>query len=145
MFDMLELQEMLVKGGYLDPHEALIGQHDSVERRMQRASQVFYEMALSYSTELLSPQYNSFYEAAVESPSSTLGKTYTTSQGQTTQSNSNEDHNSMSIGPLSDILVGLAEQSLSFRRDAKDKDYPNKFYEELLMPEERRLGNVGAS
>jgi hypothetical protein len=51
----------------------------------------------------------------------------------------------MSIGPLSDILVGLAEQSLSFRRDAKDKDYPNKFYEELLMPEERRLGNVGAS
>jgi len=50
----------------------------------------------------------------------------------------------MSLGNLSDILVGLAEQSLSFRRDAKDKDYPNKFYEDLLMPEERRAENPGA-
>lgn len=27
----------------------------------------------------------------------------------------------------------------------RDKDYPNKFYEELLMPEEQRIGNVGVS
>ena len=63
-FDMLELQEMLVKGGYLDPHEALVGQHDSLERRMERASTVFYELALNFNPELLSPQYNAFYEAS---------------------------------------------------------------------------------
>jgi hypothetical protein len=39
----------------------------------------------------------------------------------------------------------LAQQSLSFRRDAKDLDYPNKFYEQLLMPEEQRLNNPAAS
>ena len=50
----------------------------------------------------------------------------------------------MSLGHLSDILVGLGEQSLSFRRDSKDKDYPNKYYENLLMPEERRMENPGA-
>ena len=63
-FDMLELQEMLVKGGYLDPHEALVGQHDSLERKMERASTVFYELALNFNPELLSPQYNAFYDAA---------------------------------------------------------------------------------
>jgi len=29
MYDMLELQELLVKGGYLDPIEAILGQKDS--------------------------------------------------------------------------------------------------------------------
>ena len=29
MYDMLELQELLVKGGYLDPTEAILGQKDS--------------------------------------------------------------------------------------------------------------------
>jgi hypothetical protein len=100
MFDMLELQEMLVKGGYLDPHEALVGQHDSIERRMERASSVFYEMALSFNPELLSPQYNAFYDAAT-------GKSQKR-EDQTTVSN-NENHNAISLGHLSDILVGLAE------------------------------------
>lgn len=134
MFDMLELQEMLVKGGYLDPHEALVGQHDSVERRMERASSVFYEMALSFNPELLSPQYNAFYDAATSKPA----------DDQTTVTTI-ENHNDMSLGNVSDILVGLAEQSLSFRRDAKDKDYPNKQYEDLLMPEERRQDNKTTS
>ena len=31
------------------------------------------------------------------------------------------------------------------RRDVNDKDYPSKFYENLLMPEERRLNNDRAS
>lgn len=99
---------------------------------MERASSVFYEMALSFNPELLSPQYNAFYDAAISKPS----------DDQTTIS-AIENHNAMSLGHLSDILVGLAEQSLSFRRDAKDKDYPNKHYEELLMPEERRQENKG--
>jgi hypothetical protein len=29
-YDMLELQELLVKGGYLDPDEALLGAKESV-------------------------------------------------------------------------------------------------------------------
>jgi hypothetical protein len=30
---------------------------------------------------------------------------------------------------------------MSFRRDALDKDYPSKKYEELLMPQERFMSN----
>lgn len=41
---------------------------------------------------------------------------------------------------MSNVLIGLADQALSFRRDVKDKDYPNKHYEDLLMPEERTEG-----
>jgi hypothetical protein len=62
---MLELQELLVKGGYLDPEEALKGVAETLEERMERASSVFYDMVNSYTPELLSPEYNKFYEAAV--------------------------------------------------------------------------------
>jgi len=55
---------MLIKGGYLDPQEALFGQQDSLEKRMKRASSVFYDLALNFNPELLSPQYNVFYDAA---------------------------------------------------------------------------------
>lgn len=37
---------------------------------------------------------------------------------------------------ISDILTGLAEQAQSQRRCALDKDYPNEYYEKMLMPEE---------
>jgi hypothetical protein len=40
---MLELQEMLVKGGFLEPSEALSEIDGSIESRMQRASNIFYE------------------------------------------------------------------------------------------------------
>lgn len=47
----------------------------------------------------------------------------------------------MDLSSLSGTLVGLSQQCLSFRRDARDRDYPNKFYEDFLMPEERRPNN----
>jgi hypothetical protein len=31
VFDMLELQELLVKGGYMGPEEALLGAADNME------------------------------------------------------------------------------------------------------------------
>jgi hypothetical protein len=51
----------------------------------------------------------------------------------------------MNLKTLSNVLIGLADQALSFRRDVRDHDYPTKFYEDLLMPEERRIGNIGLS
>ena len=56
-----------------------------------------------------------------------------------------DEHNQLNLKSLSNVLIGLADQALSFRRDVRDHDYPNKFYEELLMPEERRVGNIGLS
>lgn len=44
LYDLLELQEMLVKGGYLNPDEAT--KHlaaESFDSRMNRASEVFYD------------------------------------------------------------------------------------------------------
>lgn len=61
---MLELQELLVKGGYMGPEEALLGAADNMEQRMDRASNVFYDLVLNQSPELLSPQYEEFYDAA---------------------------------------------------------------------------------
>lgn len=54
--EMLELEELLVKGGYIDPDEALIAKSDqSFETRMDRASKIFYEYVSAYSPEMMSP------------------------------------------------------------------------------------------
>ena len=47
----------------------------------------------------------------------------------------------INLKTLSQTLVGLSEQALSFRRDVQRKDYLNKFYEDLLMPLEKKLYN----
>lgn len=47
-----------------------------------------------------------------------------------------EKQNKMRLYFISDILTGLAEQAQSQRRCALDKDYPNEYYEKMLMPEE---------
>lgn len=124
-YDLLELQELLVKGGYLDPQEAADSalSNEPFDQRMQRASDVFYDYVINYAPELLSPQHNKFYEAAVSSKGSTLSKNYI-----------EENQNVISLKTLSQSLVGLAEQALSYRRDAVGKDYLNKFYEEYLHP-----------
>jgi hypothetical protein len=65
-YDLLELQELLVKAGYVDPNEAAAVSAlaaEPFEQRMQRASDVFYDYVVNYAPELMSPQYNDFYEA----------------------------------------------------------------------------------
>ena len=48
-YDLLELQELLVKSGYVDPTEALRATgEESVESRMERAANVFYDYVLNY-------------------------------------------------------------------------------------------------
>ena len=67
-YDLLELQEMLVKGGYLGHEEAL--QHlanEPFERRMERAANVFYDYVVNYTPEVISPQHEEFYNAAQDS------------------------------------------------------------------------------
>jgi hypothetical protein len=58
----LELQELLVNAGYMNPEEKssidkLLSQ-ESFSNKMDRAAQVFYDYVLNYSPELLSPQYD---------------------------------------------------------------------------------------
>jgi hypothetical protein len=55
---MLELQELLVRAGYIDPDEAKkFSSSQPYEIRMERASRIFYEYVQSNSPELMSPQY----------------------------------------------------------------------------------------
>lgn len=55
-YDLLELQEMLVKGGYLEPEEAnQTLAREPFEFKMERAAQVFYDYVLNYAPEILSP------------------------------------------------------------------------------------------
>jgi hypothetical protein len=55
-YDLLELQELLVKGGYIEPEEAVSAlANEPFDQRMQRAADVFYDYVLNYAPELLSP------------------------------------------------------------------------------------------
>ena len=68
-YDLLELEEMLVKGGYLEPEEAFghkVMSKEPVDQRMQRAADVFYDYVVNYAPELLSPQHSTFFDAAVK-------------------------------------------------------------------------------
>lgn len=47
---------MLVKGGYLEPEEAMVHlSKEPFEEKMERAAQVFYDYVLNYAPEMLSP------------------------------------------------------------------------------------------
>ena len=65
LYDMLELQELLVRAGYIDPEEAENFSHQQpYSVRMDRATKIFYEYCQNYAPELMSPQYDQFIEAA---------------------------------------------------------------------------------
>ena len=51
--------------------------------------------------------------------------------------NLDEEHDKISLSSLSQTLVGLQAQCLSFRREPNDKDYLHKFYEDLALEKER--------
>jgi len=59
---------MLIKAGYLQPEETFINNDVSIGALgMDAAVEVFYDLVLNYHPNALSPEYDSFYEAAVES------------------------------------------------------------------------------
>lgn len=61
-YEMLELQELLVRAGYIDPEEAeKFSSEQPYEVRMERAARIFYEYVQSYAPELISPQYEDFF------------------------------------------------------------------------------------
>ena len=78
---------------------------------MERASRIFYNYTQQYSPELLSKQYEQFDKAARE----VSGK-----KSADKISFSNEQ---MSLESLSKALIGLSDQSMSYRREAHDQDY----------------------
>ena len=136
-YDLLELEELLVKGGYIEPEEAsAVLANEPFDARMSRAADVFYDYVLNYSPELLSPQHTDFFDAAINTQQSK------SEQISTTTNNLEENQNVINLKSLSQSLVGLSEQALSYRRDIQGRDYLNKFYEDLLMPlEKREFGN----
>lgn len=97
---------------------------------MQRASEVFHDIVLQHSPDLLSPQIDEFYDAATANE-----KKKPTERGVKT---TEESHNDLNLGNITDILVGLHEMSLGQRRDTNDRDYPNKYYRDLVMPDEAK-------
>lgn len=131
-FDLLELEELLVKGGYIEPEETSALINEPFDQRMQRAADVFYDYVVNYAPELLSPQHQAFYETAVNiDPKLSPAKTETNYL--------EENQNVINLKSLSQALVGLSEQALSYRRDVLGKDYLNKFYEDYLMPLEKQI------
>lgn len=65
VYDMLELQELLVKAGYLGHDEQ--DKPATFKYRMERAADIFYDHTNTYNPDLMSPTYDQFYDAAVES------------------------------------------------------------------------------
>jgi hypothetical protein len=65
--DMMELQEMLIKAGYLQPDEVVVNEQVQVGALgMDAAVEVFYDLVLNYHPEVLSPQYDDFYDAVMD-------------------------------------------------------------------------------
>jgi len=119
----------------MEPEEAAssVIANEPFDQRMQRASDVFYDYVVNYAPELLSPQHNNFYEAAIKAQP---GK------GESSGTNYlEENQNVISLKTLSQTLIGLSEQALSYRRDVTRTDYLNKFYEQYLMPMEQKVLN----
>lgn len=97
-YDLLELQEMLIKAGYLHPEEQLVNEDVQVGALgMDSAVEVFYDLVLNYHPEVLSPQYDSFYDAATDTKPSS--KEVAASKG--------DRHASLNMHTLSSTLVGL--------------------------------------
>ena len=71
---------------------------------------------------MISPQYDQFYEAAKESVDSSKLKTEALKL--------DEQHDRISLSSLSQALIGLSQQALSYRREANEKDYLHKYYED---------------
>ena len=111
----------MVRAGYLNPEEATITTEMTYEYRMERAAEIFYDYVQNYSPELLSPQYGGFFEASNESK---------TNRGLNKEITINDQQDVISLESLSQILIGLSDQALSYRREANDNDYLNKFYED---------------
>ena len=127
--DLLELQEMLIKAGYLSPDEQKVGEDVSIGNLgMDAAVEVFYNMVMNYHPNALSPQYDQFYDASVEA-----------SKGPPPAATKGDKYAHMRIHTLSSTLVGLEKQALSYRRDIFDNDYPTEFYQKLMLPEEAWL------
>lgn len=82
---------------------------------------------VNYAPELISPQYDNFYEAAITSLNENSDKQ------KVPESLLSEDHNLLSLSTLSQALVGLQKQALIYRRDIVLKDYLHPFYEKFTM------------
>jgi hypothetical protein len=68
---------------------------------MDRAASVFYDYVINYAPEVISPQYEDFYQAALKSKEN---------QGEKQKDISdylNENHNQINLGSFSWILLGL--------------------------------------
>jgi len=131
---MLELQELLVRAGYLDPEEAeKFSSEQPYEARMERAARIFYDYVQNYAPELISPQHEDFFSAAQDSMNQRTEPKK--------QVSLEEMHDRISLGSLSQSLIGLSRQALSYRREAQDQDYLHKFYEERATPGEIKDGD----
>ncbi|CDW84758.1 UNKNOWN [Stylonychia lemnae] len=131
-YDILELQELLVRAGYLDPEEALKHfSQEPFENRMERAASVFYDYVINYAPEMLSPQHEAFYQAAQESIKNSNGEQKSNDHYLT------ELHDAMNLGTLSQAFAGLESLALSYRKDVNREDYLNEFYENYVLPEDK--------
>ena len=100
--ELLELQEKLVKAGYLEPEETQkISSSMPYDVRMERASRIFYEYVSDFAPELLSQQYEDFAKAAHDSVDAR--------QAPKQMINLNELHDKISLASLSQALTGLGE------------------------------------
>jgi len=120
----LELQEKLVDGGFLEPSENLLSEMPFSER-MEKATGFFYEYLQNYEPELISPQHQEFYEAALQQEKSP-----------SKQIDFSESQNNIRLEHVADILAGLSKSAFSYRVDAVDNDYLNDYFRKLRQEEE---------
>lgn len=101
-YDLLQLEELLVSGGYLTPEEAYKVQASLPHaERMKRAAHVFYDYIQQHAPELMAEQYDGFIQAAHDSRAVRTKPTERVS--------TEEEHDKISLSSLSNSIVGLAQ------------------------------------
>lgn len=124
----LELQELMVKGGYLNPEEANKNLAAvPFNERMEAASQIFYELSSDYAPESLSPQHEALYEAAVEANQAQFAE-----PAKHSPIDLSESSNKLNLRTLSRSVAGLCKMALSYRPDAWRSDHLHPYYEKRL-------------
>ena len=112
----------MLEGGYIYPNESpekAIRARSKGAFGMEVAREIFYNYVSAYRPSLLSPQYDAFSDASklVDDKDNLF---------ETAKNRVRGIHDELTIMTLSQTLLGVEQQALSYRRDAYDKDYPTQ-------------------
>jgi len=120
-YGLLELENLLVNAGLLDPRE--IYTEEAQDMRIKRAMNLFDDICIIFQPELFSPKHTKYIE--------TVEKQEGPKQRWTSEERSNE----MGVSGIGHCLNSLVDMAYSQYRDLKGKDYEDEVFRKAIQGE----------